>query len=64
MGKVFGDCSSADVSGGDCMREQSTSAPKKTHACDWGQNQMGHTEDMRGVRPIGASAVAGASYIM
>ena len=64
MGKRFGDCSSADVSGGDCMREQSTSAPEKTHACDGGQNQMERTEDMRGVRPMGASAVAGASYIM
>ena len=64
MGKRFGDCCSVDVSCGDCMREQSTSALKKTHACDWGQNQMEHTEGMRGVRPMGASAVAGASYIM
>mgnify|MGYP000208484750 CR=1 FL=1 len=64
MGKRFGDCSSADVSGGDCMRKQSTSASEKTHACDRGQNQMERTEDMRGVRPMGASAVAGgASYI-
>jgi hypothetical protein len=32
--KRFGDSSSADVSVGDCMQEQSISAPKKTHACD------------------------------
>ena len=64
MGKRFGDCSSADVSGGDCMREQSTSAPEKTHACDFCQNQMERTEDMNGVCPMGASAVEGASYIM
>jgi hypothetical protein len=64
MGKRFGDCSSADVSGGDCIHEQSTSASEKTHACDCCQNQMERTEDMRGVRPMGASAVAGASYIM
>jgi hypothetical protein len=42
MGKRFGDCSSAGVSCGDCMNEQSTSASEKTHACDWGQNQMEH----------------------
>ncbi len=41
MGKRFGDCSSADVSGGDCMNEQSTSSPEKTHACDGGQNPIG-----------------------
>ena len=64
MGKRFGACRSADVSGGGCMREQSTSALEKTHACDCCQNQMERTEDMRGVRPMGASAVAGASYIM
>ena len=63
-GKRFGDCSSADVSSGDCMREQSASALEKTHACDFRQNQMEHTEGMRGVRPMGASAVVGASYIM
>ena len=57
MGKRFGDCSSADVSGGDCMREQSTSAPEKTQACDWGQNQMERAEGMRGVSPMEASAV-------
>jgi len=34
MGKRFGDSSSADVGGGDCMREQSISALEKTHACD------------------------------
>jgi len=64
MGKRFGDGSSADVSGGGCMREQSISALQKTHACDFCQNQMERTEDMRGVRPMGASAVEGASYIM
>jgi hypothetical protein len=41
------------------MCEQSTSASKKTHACDCCQNQIERTEDMRGVRPMGASAVAG-----
>ena len=41
------------------MHEQSTSAPEKTHACDFCQNQMERTEDMRGVRPMGGSAVAG-----
>ena len=41
MGESLGACSSLDVSGGDCMREQSTSALKKTPACDRGQNQMG-----------------------
>ena len=59
MGKRFGDCSSADVSSGDCMREQSASALEKTHACDFCQNQMEYTEGMRGVRPMGASAVRG-----
>ena len=34
-----------------------THAPEKTHACDCCQNQMEHTEGMRGVRPMGASAV-------
>ncbi len=57
MGKRYGDSSSADVSGGDCMQEQSASAPEKTHACDWGQNQMEHAEGMRGVSPMDASAV-------
>jgi hypothetical protein len=28
------------------MREQSTSALKKTHACDWGQNLVERTECM------------------
>jgi len=46
MGKSFGHCRSADVSCGDCMREQSTSALKKTHACDWGQNLVERTECM------------------
>ena len=64
MRQSFGACASADVGSGDCMREQSISALKKTPACDRGQNQMQRTEDMRGVRPMGASAVAGASYIM
>ena len=41
MGKRFGACRSADVSSGDCMREQSISALKKTPACDGGQNLMG-----------------------
>ena len=41
MRQSFGACGSADVSGGDCMREQSISALKKTLACDGGQNQMG-----------------------
>jgi hypothetical protein len=57
MGKRFGKCSSADVSGGGCMREQSTSAPEKTHACDWGQNQMERAEGMRDVTPTEVSAV-------
>ena len=57
MGKRFGDCSSADVGGGDCMRQQSASAPEMTHACDWGQNQMEHAEGMRGVSPTEVSAV-------
>ena len=64
MGQSLGACSSLGVSGGDCMHEQSASASEKTHACDGGQNQMERTEDMRGVRPMGGSAVAGASYIM
>jgi hypothetical protein len=42
MGKSFGGCGSADVSSGDCMREQLTSAPEKTHACDCCQNQIEH----------------------
>ena len=46
MGKRFGDCNNAVVSCGDCMREQSTSALKKTHACDWGQNLVEHAECM------------------
>ena len=58
MGKRFGDCGNADVSGGDCMNEQSTSAPERSHACDWCQNQMEHMAGMRGVRPMGASAAA------
>ena len=41
MGKRFGACGSADVGSGDCMREQSISALKKTPACDRGQNLMG-----------------------
>jgi len=57
MGKRFGDCSSADVGGGDCISEQSTSALEKTHACDWGQNQVEHAEGMRGVIPMDANAV-------
>ena len=64
MRQSFGACGGADVSSGDRMHEQSTSASEKTHACDCCQNQMERTEDMRGVRPMGASAVAGASYIM
>jgi hypothetical protein len=64
MGKSFGACSNADVSSGDYMHKQSTSASEKTHACDGGQNQMERTEDMRGVRPMGASGVVGVSYIM
>jgi hypothetical protein len=57
LDKRFGDCSSADVSGGGCMREQSISALEKTHACDWGQNQVEHAEGMRGVIPMDANAV-------
>jgi len=57
MGESLGACHNAGVSGGDCMREQSTSAPEKTHACDWGQNQMEHAEGMRGVNPTEMSAV-------
>ena len=64
MRQSFGACASADVGSGDCMRKQSISASEKTHACDCCQNQMERTEDMRGVRPMGASAVVGASYIM
>ena len=64
MGESLGACSNADVRSDDCMHEQSTSASEKTHACDCCQNQMERTEDMRDVRPMGASAVAGASYIM
>ena len=40
MGESLGACTSADVGNGDCMHEQSTSALKKTRACDGGQNQM------------------------
>ena len=57
MGKSLGDCSSADVGGCDCMNERSASAPEKTHACDWGQNQMEHVEVMRDVSPTEVSAV-------
>ena len=57
MGESLVAFRSLDVSGGDCMREQSTSALKKTHACDWGQNQVEHAEGMRGVSPMEASAV-------
>ena len=63
-GQNFGACRNADVRDDECMHEQSTSASEKTHACDGGQNQMERTEDMRGVRQMGASDVAVASYIM
>ena len=62
--KKFGDCCCSDVSCGDCMCEQSTSALKKTHACDWGQNQVEHAECMHCEMLMYASAVARASYIM
>ena len=42
MRQSFGACGSADVGSGDCMREQSISALKKTPACDRGQNTMGY----------------------
>ena len=41
MRQSFGACGSADVGSGDCVREQSISALKKTPACDRGQNLMG-----------------------
>ncbi len=67
-GRAHGACiaarSHSDISGGDCTKEQSKRAQEKTDACDCCQNQMEHTEGMRCVRPTGARAVRGASYIM
>ena len=56
-GLCNGECGSADVSGGDCMHEQSTSESEKTDACDCCQNQMEHGKSMCGVSPNKVSTV-------